>query len=59
MLVLSMILSLPKFVNDGLLEKDPNEMYRRAKKADLDFHQFYEWIQNDISRSIYCMDQNI
>ena len=67
MLVLSIILGQPKFFINQLMKKDPREMYYRAKafKKDghaaeknpnvvsLEFYQFYEFISNDIAKTLY------
>jgi hypothetical protein len=41
---------------EKLKYKDPNEMYLRAKGSSqqMQFYDFYEWIHNDISRSLYA-----
>ena len=42
--------------------RNPQEMYRRAKNTalnqgkDIQFYQFWEWIQKDLTKSIYTSD---
>lgn len=70
LLVICEILSQPKFSMRWLMFKDPKEMYLRAKswkeeeliksttssQAPLLFYQFYEWIANDIAKTVYNID---
>lgn len=65
-LVLSVILEQPKFFIDKLISRDPFDMYLRAKgfkpdmggakRLPLEFHQFYEFISNDIAKALYCKE---
>jgi len=48
---------------EKLKSKDPGEMYLRAKSSqkssghEMQFYDFYEWIHNDISKTVY--DRNL
>lgn len=65
-LVLCAILCQPKFFMYKLMKKDPREMYARAKGNSrrkegeqddpLQFYSFYEWICNDIAKTLYNVD---
>lgn len=57
MLVLSVFINSPSFLIEQLMEKDPTEMYIRAKTIDgIQFQNFHEWITHDINKTIYSID---
>lgn len=62
LLVLCVIAEQPRIFISRLLNKDPQEMFKRAKGATqpqqppIEFYKFYEWISNDIARSLYSKD---
>ena len=41
---------------EQLVDKDPMEMYKRAKIDKIEFYNFHEWILNDINRTMYSLD---
>jgi hypothetical protein len=54
LIFLSQVFNQPQFSMDRLKNKDPNEMYRRAKNSgsrdhEIQFYEFFEWIHNDIN----------
>ena len=63
LLFLCQVFNQPQFFMEKLKSKDPGEMYLRAKGStnntghELQFYDFYEWIHNDISKTVY--DRNL
>jgi hypothetical protein len=56
LVVLSVLLSSPSFMIEQLVDKDPQEMYKRAKKEGIMFQNFHEWIAHDINKTMYTID---
>ena len=49
--------NVPHFMmNDVIKNKDPDEMYLRAKTEGIKFFQFYEWIVHDIEKDKFNFD---
>jgi len=44
-------------MNKSLVEKDADEMFKRAKNENVKFYQFYEWIEHDIRETMYILDK--
>ena len=58
LVVLSIKMEKSQFIlNKRLVEKDADEMFRRAKSEGVKFYQFYEWIEHEIRESMYILDK--
>ena len=44
-------------MNKSLVERDADEMFKRAKNENVKFYQFYEWIEHDIRETMYILDK--
>jgi len=58
LLVLSIKMEKSQFImNKSLVERDADEMFKRAKNESVKFYQFYEWIEHDIRETMYILDK--
>lgn len=58
LLVLSIKMEKSQFImNISLVERDADEMFKRAKNESVRFYQFYEWIEHDIRETMYILDK--
>ena len=57
LIVFSAKANVPHFMMNGVIrKKDPKKMYEKAKQEGVMFHQFYEWVLNDIERDKFNFD---
>jgi hypothetical protein len=57
LIVLSVKLNIPLFMmNEVIRRKDPDDMYNKAKKEGVKWHQYYEWVLHEIEKNKFNFD---
>ena len=52
-LLMAIILNQPRFFLEKLCGLEPSHMFREAKKEDVQFSQYHEWISDQIAKYTY------